>query len=124
MIIKVILLASMLVGALWLLRGQRRAGRLALTRLAGIALAAGWTIAVLSPDTVTRIANQVGVGRGADLILYVTVVAFLFNTALQQRRARELDTRLVRLTRAHALLEQRLAATETAPAVVEVPRSA
>ena len=108
MIIKILLIASVLVGSAWLLKGQRRAGRLALTRLAGLLLAAGWVVAVIFPDWVTVVARWVGVGRGTDLVLYVTVVAFMFTSVLQQRRLRECEGRIASLTRAETLLEHRL----------------
>lgn len=107
MIIKIFLIASVLVVATWLLRGQQRGGRLAVTRMAGIGFAACWVVGVLAPDAVTRIANLAGVGRGTDLVIYVLVVAFLFTTAGQRRRMREVDDRLAALTRAQALLEHR-----------------
>ena len=108
MIIKILLIASVVVGSAWLLQGQRRAGRLALTRLAGLLLAAGWVVAVIFPDWVTAIARLLGVGRGTDLVLYVTVVAFMFTSVLQQRRLRECEARIAALTRAESLLEHRL----------------
>ena len=109
MIIRVFLICSIVVGCLWLLRGQRRAGRLAVTRAGSLLLAFGWAAAVLFPDGVTWVANLVGVGRGTDLVLYVTVVAFMFATVLQQRRNRELESRITALTRAHALVEYQVA---------------
>jgi hypothetical protein len=108
MIIKIILIASVLVGSAWLIQGQRRAGRLALTRMAGLFLAAGWVVAVIFPSWVTVVAGWLGVGRGTDLVLYVTVVAFMFTTVLQQRRLRECEARIAALTRAESLLEQRV----------------
>jgi hypothetical protein len=62
-------------------------------------------VAVLFPDTTNSVAHLVGIGRGADLLLYVTVLAFIFyalNNYLQQQDAR--DT-LFRLARKVALLE-------------------
>ncbi len=34
--------------------------------------------AILLPDTTTRLAHVVGVGRGADLLLYLLAIAFVF----------------------------------------------
>jgi small membrane protein len=108
MIIKVVLIAAIAIGAMWLLRGQRRAGRLALTRMAGLGLAASWIVAVVWPDAVTGLAQVVGVGRGTDLVLYATVVAFMFSTVLNQRRFAELDERITALARASAIQQQQL----------------
>lgn len=108
MIIRVFLICSIIVGCIWLLRGQRRAGKLAITRIGSLLLAIGWAAAVLFPDAVTWAANAAGVGRGTDLVLYVTVVAFMFATVLQQHRNRDLEARITTLTRAHALLEHQV----------------
>jgi hypothetical protein len=120
-IIRLFLIGSVVLLCAWLLRGQRRAGGLAATRLAGLLLAVGWVAAVLFPQLVTALARWVGVGRGTDLVLYVSVVAFMFASALQQRRNRELEARIVTLTRAHALLASRVeeAAEETEEALVD-----
>lgn len=108
MIIKIILIASVLLGSAWLLQGQRRAGQLALTRMAGLLLAAGWVVAVIFPEWVSVVAGWLGVGRGTDLVLYVTVVAFMFTSVLHQRRLRECEARIATLTRAESILEHRL----------------
>lgn len=108
MIIKFFLIGSVIAAAVWLLRGQPHGGRLALTRMAGLVFVACWVLGVLAPNAVTIVANQVGVGRGTDLVLYVLVVAFMFTTAGHHQRMRELDDRLAALTRAQALLEHRV----------------
>ncbi len=107
-IIKIFLIASVIAVGVWLLRGRRHGGRLAITRIAGIAFAACWVLGVLAPDLVTRVANLVGVGRGTDLVLYVLVVAFLFTTAGQHQKPADLDDRAAALTRALALVERQL----------------
>lgn len=106
MTIKIFLIASVIAASFWLLRGERRGGRLALTRLAGLAFAGSWIVGVLSPDAVTWVANLVGVGRGTDLVLYVLVVGFMFTTVVLQQRLRSVEERIAQLTRAQALLER------------------
>jgi len=71
--------------------------------MAFVGFAGTWFVAVLSPDIVTWVANQVGVGRGTDLVLYVLVVAFLFTILSQQQQMRALHDRMAKLTRAVAL---------------------
>ena len=105
MIIKFVLITSLIVASVWLMRGQRRGTRLALTRIAGLAFAASGVVGVISPEAVTWVANRMGVGRGTDLVLYLLVVAFMFTTLAHQMRMREMGERLASLTRAHALLE-------------------
>lgn len=59
--------------------------------------------AVLRPDDLTLVANTLGVQRGSDLLLYVTVMAFLFVTVSTYVRFREQELRYARLARAVAL---------------------
>jgi hypothetical protein len=64
-------------------------------------------IAILFPEITNDVAHAVGVGRGADLLLYVLVVAFVFyalNNYLHQQDQR--DT-LFRLARRVALIDAR-----------------
>jgi len=62
-------------------------------------------IAVLFPETTNAVAELVGVGRGADLLLYITVLAFIvyaLNNYLSQQDQRN---RLFQLSRRIALLD-------------------
>lgn len=105
MIIRVFLLASILLAVVLLLRARPTGGRLALTRLAGGAVAIGAATSVVAPGVVTEAANAVGVREGPNLILYVLVVVFVFTTIGQSIRMRELERHLADLARAQALLE-------------------
>ncbi len=62
-------------------------------------------IAVLTPDTTNSVAHMVGVGRGADLLLYGLTLAFIayaLNSYLQQQSDKD---SLYRLARKVALLD-------------------
>jgi len=65
-------------------------------------------VAVLFPGTITWVANQIGVGRGADLLLYVLVIVFIGNLAMQSRRATELGRKITLTTRRLAIAEAEL----------------
>lgn len=104
MIIKVFLIAAVFAAALFLMRGGTSGRHLAVRRLVSAGFALLWMVGVLFPDLVTRVANQVGVGRGTDLVLYVLVVAFLFTTVAQRQQLREMEERIATLTRELALL--------------------
>jgi len=68
-------------------------------------LAIAMIVAVLFPNTTTQLAHIVGVGRGADLLLYILALAFItyiLNNYIHQQRDR--DT-LYRLARKVALLD-------------------
>src|SRR6266511_3291965 len=58
---------------------------------------------VLRPEDVTRVAHLLGVGRGADLVLYALVAAFTFAVINFYLRQRELNQRITELARAVAL---------------------
>lgn len=102
---KVLLLAGVGTFGLLALRGAPGPGQRALWRLGGSAILLAAALAVLFPDALTSIANSVGVGRGADLVLYVLAVCFLLTTVTVFRRIRELEERYVRLARRVAINE-------------------
>lgn len=82
--------------------GQRTQAlrRLGLLVLAGFAI---WSI--LDPGIWQRWAEALGIGRGADLILYGLVVAFFSFVVTTFKRFRTLETRYTRLARRIALDE-------------------
>lgn len=79
----------------------------ALRRIGLILFAAFAVWSILDPRIWTRLAQLVGIGRGADLILYGLVVAFLGFVVTTFRRFRDMETRYTRLARRLALDEAR-----------------
>ncbi|MCL1900522.1 MAG: DUF2304 domain-containing protein [Promicromonosporaceae bacterium] len=71
--------------------------------------------AILFPQLVTRVANLFGIGRGADLLLYLLVITFIGTQAMASRRAAEAGRKLTLLTRKLALLEAERDAEQTQP---------
>ena len=68
-------------------------------------LALAMVIAVFSPDTTSWVAHLVGVGRGADLLLYILCLAFIgYVIDIYVRQQREKDL-MFRLARRIALLD-------------------
>ena len=59
--------------------------------------------AVLRPDHTTWVAQQIGIGRGTDLVVYLLVVAFVFGMLNTYLRQREISNHLTDLARAVAL---------------------
>lgn len=108
MIIKLLLLAALCGAMATLMRGRPSALTLLLRRSVTVLTIAVAALAVLFPSSVTAVANAVGVGRGADLVLYALCVTFLFVTIASNLRFRDLDDRFVELARKHALLEASL----------------
>lgn len=103
MIIKILLVGAILAAVAIALRGSRSSAFLALRRLGTVAFAAAAVGAILFPNALTWVANKVGVGRGADLVLYVFAVLFVLVTVALYQRIRHLEDRITELTRAVAL---------------------
>ncbi|WP_083283611.1 DUF2304 domain-containing protein [Humibacillus sp. DSM 29435] len=95
----------------------------AVRRMGLLVFAAFAVWSILDPGIWTRLAQLVGIGRGADLILYGLVVAFFGFVVTTFRRFRELENRYTRLARRLALDE---AGTPTGPRDVDpaAPRPA
>jgi hypothetical protein len=64
--------------------------------LVGVALA-------IHPDLSTRLANAIGIGRGADLMLYVFILFSLFQTVHLAARLKNIDARITSVVRESAL---------------------
>ena len=77
-------------------------------RLTGLFWVGLWVAtlgAVLDPDATTRIARAIGIGRGADLLLYSAVLAFSAGFYIVSVRLRQLSREITVLTRELALRE-------------------
>ena len=102
-VIKLLLLAAIAVIGLFAMRGSTRALHRVVWRgyvvLALVAAAAS----VLFPGILTWVAQRVGVGRGADLLLYVLAVSFMLVSVILFRRLAELERRYIMLARAIAI---------------------
>lgn len=108
MIVKLLLIGSVLAVLVWVMRARPSNQRLAVTRIASIAITTCWILAVLNPEGVSWIANRIGVGRGTDLVLYVLVVVFTITSVGQYQRLRRMDDRIAELARAEALLQHQV----------------
>jgi hypothetical protein len=103
--IQVILIGAVVVTIGQLLLSRKRMRVQAGLKLGLVALGLLAIYAVLRPDDLTLVANKVGVGRGADLLLYALVVAFGISTVTTYARFREQEVRYARLVRIIALAE-------------------
>ena len=74
-------------------------------KLALVLLVVVMIVAILMPDSVTMVANMVGVGRGTDLLVYVIFAVFLFYVLSQYVRAQDERDRTFRLARQVALID-------------------
>ena len=55
------------------------------------------------PDLATRVANLIGIGRGADLLLYIFLLFSLFQNVYLADRLKTIDARITRVVRENAL---------------------
>ncbi|WP_193105281.1 DUF2304 domain-containing protein [Brachybacterium sp. FME24] len=103
-IIQLLLVAGIVAIIAWLFV-KRGAKQLAVRRLLIIAFSVFAVLTVLFPGVLSRVANLVGVGRGADLLLYATVLVLLGFLALQEARTKAAEKRTTYLARRLALDE-------------------
>lgn len=103
MIIKILLIAASLAFGAFLLRDRTPGQHLALRRLFGAVVVVTGVAAVLFPNATNSVAHLVGVTRGADLLLYLFVMVFLFTTAALYQRIHQLETQITQLAREIAL---------------------
>lgn len=62
-------------------------------------------VALIWPDVTVRIANKMGIGRGADLVFYTAVVVMMIGFWMIYTRLRQLRRHLTLLVRQLAILE-------------------
>lgn len=114
MTIQILLLAALGAAGLLLTRRRSAAFRLLVRRgVVAVALVAG-VLAVLFPDALTVVARSVGVGRGADLLLYGLAVSFVIVVISLHQRLGEMHDRFVVVSRRVAQLEADLARRDQA----------
>ena len=66
---------------------------------AWIALWVAAAVAVLDPEILVRLARFLGIGRGADLVFYVSILAFFIAFFLVYLRFRRLDEQMTQIIR-------------------------
>jgi len=101
--IQILLIAAIVVLLVYLLRSRRNAQSKAWVKVGYVSFVVGAICAVVRPDDTTVVANWLGVARGADLIEYALVIAFLFTTLSAYMRFKDLELRYAQLARAIAL---------------------
>lgn len=102
-VIKVVLLASVVVVTAMLTRSTAGVRHQAVRRLLLVAFVVLAAMAIMFPRLLTQVAQLLGVGRGADLLLYGLTVVFLGYVAASYRRMRQLEQQVTTLARELAL---------------------
>ena len=103
MLIKILLIVLVLAISLYLFKTNLGAKQTAWRRLGILGFALAAVIAVIFPEITTRIARFVGVGRGADLLLYLLVVLVLYNMLVQAKQRNAAERRLTKVAREVAI---------------------
>jgi hypothetical protein len=111
--IQVLLIASVVSLLFYLLRSRTNAKTRAWVKVGYLLFVIAAVYAILRPDDTTVVAHWLGVARGADLIGYVLIVAFIFTTMSTYMRFKELELKYARLARAVALQNARPPADNT-----------
>src|SRR5258705_13194863 len=106
--IQALLIVSVLVLLVYLLRSRRSARSKAWVKVGYVLFVIAGIYAILRPDDTTVVANWLGVDRGADLMEYVLIVAFVFTTLSAYMRFKDLELKYARLARAVALQTARV----------------
>ena len=113
MIIRILLLGGL--GAVgWFV--FRRRNRLPFHILTVFILLVAGALAVVFPESTNDIAHMVGVGRGADMITYIAIVAVMFVLVHYYTKFVELQQQVTQLTRELAILRTEVERVAPAPA--------
>ena len=80
---------------------QVRAGK----KILGVLFTLAAIIVIAFPDLSNEVAHAVGVGRGADLLIYLVTVGFIFNSVNMYIKEKQDQKKLTMLARKVAILE-------------------
>lgn len=106
--IQVLLIAAVLALLAYLLRARTNAKAKAWVKIGYVVFVIAAVYAILRPDDTTVLANWLGVDRGADLLSYALVIAFVFTTLSTYLRFKEMEVRYAQLARAVAIQSARV----------------
>lgn len=101
--IQVLLIISVVALLVYLLRSRKSAQSRAWVKVGYVLFVFAAGYAIVRPNDTTVVAHWLGVARGADLMLYGLIIAFVFTTLSAYMRFKDLELRYARLARAVAL---------------------
>jgi hypothetical protein len=104
-LIQIFLIVGFLVLLVWLITNPSSYQMRALTKIFAILFFIIAIITVIFPDTTNDIAHWFGVARGADLLLYILTMAFIFGMFSSYIQEKRLQKRIVILARKIAIIE-------------------
>lgn len=100
---RLVFVSLVLVGTAMLLTRRSTAGGRASTRLILLGFAIVAVVTILNPEVTTRLAKIIGIGRGTDLVFYLTTFGLLFLAGATHLRFRDFEDRITALTQQLAL---------------------
>lgn len=101
--IQILLITAVVVLLVYLLASRRKAQARAWVKVGFVLFVVAAVYAIVRPNDTTVVAHWLGIGRGADLLEYAFIIAFLFTTISAYMRFKDLELRYARLARAVAL---------------------
>ena len=104
MIFRIILIFCLSGFAVFLIRSRGLRSRAWSLLLLCVLIGLG-VVAVVAPELTTVVANAVGVGRGADLLIYLLIVTLFFVILMMFARIRTLQDQITRLAREMSIEE-------------------
>lgn len=102
---QIVLVVAVVMMAAYLLRNRRDSRAKAYKKLALITFLIISIVTILFPGLLTGLANFMGIGRGADLLVYVVAIAVLFQMINNYIKDKEDKSTLNQLARKVAILE-------------------
>jgi hypothetical protein len=106
--IQILLVVGLILTAVYLVRSSPSASHQAIRRILVILAVILGIVAVIWPGLLSLIAHALGIGRGADLLLYGLVVVFLIEAVSNYKRSVTQARTTSALARELALTEARL----------------
>jgi small membrane protein len=100
--IQYLLFILCLIPVLIVRQGSKASGK-ATYRIGFLIFVAGFLVAVAYPNAVTQIANRLDVGRGTDLLIYLTIFALICFTLVVILKFARIEKELTELVRANAI---------------------
>lgn len=105
---QVILIVALVGIGFYLVRSTPSPKHLAIRRLLVLLALLGGVVVVLWPGLLSALAQLVGIGRGADLLFYLAIVAGLLYVVNEYKRSVQLQRANTQLAREITLTEARL----------------
>ena len=104
-LIQLLLVVGFLVVLLWLIANPTSIQMRAWSKILAILFVIVAIIAVIFPNITNDAAHWLGVSRGADLLLYILTMAFIYEMLSLYIQGKRNQKRIVSLTRKIAIIE-------------------